>query len=50
MKQLLAGAGVVFANGSKADTADAEARQAELFEQLSWLQMELKGLKVAPFG
>ena len=32
-KQLLAGAEAVFANGVRAGTADAEARQAELFEQ-----------------
>ena len=51
-KHLLAGAEAVFANGSKADTADVEARQAELFEQIGRLKMELEWLKkkVAPFG
>jgi putative transposase len=44
-KQLLAGAEVVFANGVKFDTADAEARQAELFEQIGRLKMELEWLK-----
>jgi putative transposase len=51
-KHLLAGAEVVFANGLKADTGDAEARQAELYEQIGRLKMELEWLKkkVAPFG
>ena len=51
-KQLLAGAEVVFANGVKVDTAGAEARQAELFEQIGRLKMELEWVKkkVAPFG
>ena len=51
-KQLLAGAESVFANGAKADTADAEARQAELFEQIGRLKMELEWLKkkAAAFG
>ena len=44
-KQLLAGAEVVFANGVKIDTADAEARQAELFEQIGRLKMELEWVK-----
>jgi transposase len=44
-KQLLAGAEVVFANGLKIDTADAEARQAELFEQIGRLKMELEWVK-----
>jgi transposase len=43
-KQLLAGAAGVFANGAKAD-GDAEARQAELFEQIGRLKMELEWLK-----
>ncbi len=37
-KQLLAGAEDVFASGAKADAADAEARQAELFEQIGRLK------------
>ena len=44
-KQLLAGAEVVFANGVKVDAGDAEARQAELFEQIGRLKMELEWLK-----
>jgi transposase-like protein len=44
-KQLLAGAEVVFANGVKVDPADAEARQAELFEQIGRLKMELEWVK-----
>jgi putative transposase len=35
----------VFANGVKAGAADAEARQAELFEQIGRLKMELEWLK-----
>ena len=51
-KQLLGGAEAVFANGGKADTAEVEARQAELYEQIGRLKMELEWLKkkVAPFG
>ena len=44
-KQLLAGAEVVFANGVKPDAGDAEARQAELFEQIGRLKMELEWVK-----
>jgi transposase-like protein len=44
-KQLLAGAEVVFANGVRVDTAGAEARQAELFEQIGRLKMELGWVK-----
>ena len=44
-KQLLAGAEVVFANGVKLDMADAEARQAELYEQIGRLKMELEWMK-----
>ena len=44
-KHLLAGAEAVFANGHQADTADVEARQAELFEQIGRLKMELEWLK-----
>ena len=51
-KQLLAGAEAVFANGRHTDAADGEARQAELYEQIGRLKMELEWLKkkVAPFG
>jgi len=44
-KQLLAGAEIVFASGVKVDPADAEARQAELFEQIGRLKMELEWAK-----
>jgi putative transposase len=51
-KQLQSGAEAVFAGGAKAATADAEARQAELFEQIGRLKMELEWLKkkAAVFG
>src|SRR3954452_20831658 len=44
-KQLLAGAEETFATGARAPSADAEARQAELFEQIGRLKMELEWLK-----
>ena len=44
-KQLLAGAEAAFANGAKAQAADAEAEKAELFEQIGRLKMELEWLK-----
>jgi transposase len=44
-KQLLAGAEEVFGNPAKAAAADAEARQAELFEQIGRLKMELEWMK-----
>jgi transposase-like protein len=44
-KQLLAGADLVFQNGSKAATVDARADKAELFEQIGRLKMELEWLK-----
>ena len=43
-KQLLAGAESIF-NGRKAASADAEAREAELYEQIGRLKMELEWLK-----
>ena len=51
-KQLFQGAAAVFASGVKADTGDAEARQAELYEQIGRLKMELEWLKkkVTQFG
>src|SRR3954452_19165578 len=51
-KQLVAGAEEIFGGPAKAAAADAEARQAELFEQIGRLKMELEWLKkkVAPFG
>ena len=44
-KQLLAGADQVFQNGSRAASTDAGAQQAELFEQIGRLKMELEWLK-----
>jgi transposase len=46
-KQLLTGAEEVFAGpaGAASAGADAEARQAELFEQIGRLKMELEWLK-----
>jgi transposase len=44
-KQLLVGAEEVFASPAKAASADAQARQAELFEQIGRLKMELEWLK-----
>jgi transposase-like protein len=44
-KQLLSGVEEVFAQPGKAAAADAEATQAELFEQIGRLKMELEWLK-----
>jgi putative transposase len=44
-KQLATGAESVFGCPAKAASADAEARQAELFEQIGRLKMELEWLK-----
>ena len=44
-KQLLAGAEEVFANGSKTNAGDAEALQAQLYEQIGRLKMELDWVK-----
>jgi transposase-like protein len=51
-KQLVSGAQEIFGSPAKAASADAEARQAELFEQIGRLKMELEWMKkkVAPFG
>jgi len=51
-KQLLQGSEGLFASGARADTGDAEARQAELYEQIGRLQMELAWVKkkAAAFG
>jgi transposase len=51
-KHLLAGAEGVFAGGVKAAAVDVEARQAELYEQIGRLKMELEWLKkkAAAFG
>jgi transposase len=49
---LITGAQEIFEGPAKAAAADAESRQAELYEQIGRLKMELEWLKkkVAPFG
>lgn len=51
-KLLLSGAEDLFSGGAKPAQSDAEARQAELYEQIGRLKMELEWLKkkAAPFG
>ena len=51
-KQLLAGAGTIFANGTRPASAGAEAREAELYEQIGRLKMgpEWMKKKVAALG
>jgi putative transposase len=51
-KHLLQGAEAIFAGSVKAAEVEAQAAQAELFEQIGRLKMELEWLKkkVAPFG
>ena len=44
-KQLLAGAEEIFGSPAKADGKEAEALQAQLFEQIGRLQMELDWAK-----
>ena len=44
-KQLVTGAQELFASPAKAASADAEARQAELYEQIGRLKMELEWMK-----
>ncbi len=44
-KQLLSGAEALFAGPAKADSVEVEARQAEQFEQIGRLKMELEWLK-----
>ena len=44
-KQLLAGAEGVFTHGAQAASADSVAAQAELYEQIGRLQMELAWVK-----
>jgi transposase len=44
-KQLLAGAENIFSDGAKAAAVDSEALQAELYEQIGRLKMELEWLK-----
>ena len=51
-KQLLAGAERVFGSGAKMAARDTEQQQAELFEQIGRLKMELEWVKkrAAVFG
>jgi transposase-like protein len=51
-KQLLTGAEGIFSNGLSTDTSEVEARQAELYEQIGRLKMELEWVKkkAAVFG
>jgi putative transposase len=44
-KRLLAGAATIFEGGAKAPTADGEAKQAELYEQIGRLKVELDWVK-----
>jgi transposase-like protein len=44
-KQLLTGAESIFATGAKTTDTDMEALQAELYEQIGRLKMELEWLK-----
>jgi transposase len=44
-KQLVSGAESIFGNPAKVAAADTEARQAELFEQIGRLKMELEWVK-----
>jgi transposase len=44
-KQLATGAESIFGGSAKAASTDAEARQAELFEQIGRLKMELEWMK-----
>jgi transposase len=44
-KQLLEGAEAIFSGPARPASADAQARQAELFEQIGRLKMELEWLK-----
>jgi transposase len=49
-KQLLAGAEDLFSQGHKAATQDHEALQAQLYEQIGRLQMELDWVKKKSAG
>ena len=44
-KQLVSGAEAIFGSPAPAASADVEARQAELFEQIGRLKMELEWVK-----
>jgi transposase len=49
-KQLLAGAEEIFSNPSKAPATDHEALQAQLYEQIGRLKMELDWVKKKSAG
>jgi transposase len=49
-KQLLAGAEDLFAQGSKPQAAEYEAREAQLYQEIGRLQMELGWLKKKSTG
>lgn len=49
-KQLLSGAESIFSEGVKTAAVDAEALQAELYEQIGRLKMELEWLKKKAAG
>jgi putative transposase len=51
-KRLLAGAVGIFEPGARPAATDGDAKQAELYEQIGRLKMELEWVKkkVAPFG
>jgi putative transposase len=49
-KQLLAGAEEVFRNGSKSGAVDAEVLQAQLYEQIGRLKVELDWVKKKAAG
>jgi putative transposase len=51
-KQLIAGSEAIFASGTKTTTTDTELLQAELYEQIGRLKMELEWVKkkAAAFG
>jgi transposase-like protein len=49
-KQLVGGAEDIFSNGSKAAATDHEALQAQLYEQIGRLQMELGWAKKKSAG
>jgi transposase len=44
-KQLVSGAEAIFGSPARPASADAEARQAELYEQIGRLKMELEWVK-----
>jgi putative transposase len=44
-KRLLAGAATIFEGGAKVPAADGEAKQAELYEQIGRLKVELDWVK-----